>query len=160
MWQPYHRGLWMNVKSLAISLLFGAFILNAALLTAGAQDCVNQPYSADQPYSLMPQAGMPLMEAASEPFLGAPVAAPVVPGPISGVAACGPYTSGFVYSAQRSAAFGPFTPPVAEASERFYQMPGLTPFGPYPGAGYALAGGVGFDPATGYYGPYGAYEPL
>jgi hypothetical protein len=49
---------------------------------------------------------------------------------------------------------------VAQASEQFYQYPGLTPFGAYPGAGYAAAGGVGFDPATGYYGPYGAVTPL
>jgi hypothetical protein len=143
--QPYHRGFWMNFKGLVIWSLLGAFILCLAPLTALAGTDVGQPYN------LMPQAGTYIApQLFFEPFLGAPAPA----------AAYGPYTSGFVYSAQKSAAFGPFAPPVAEASEQFYQLPGLTPFGPYPGAGYALAGGVGFDPVTGYYGPYGAYMPL
>jgi hypothetical protein len=176
----------MNVKNIAISILIGLFLVNAALLTANAQYIdttggdqiyVNQPYNAAQPGYIMPPTGMapsaaPNANFAQQPYsyaapymgapaqyaaplavpCGAPLAAPVAP--------CGPFTSGFTYSAQQASAFSPFTPPVSQAAEQFYQFPGLTPFGPYPGAGYAAAGGVGFDPISGYYGPYGALTPL
>jgi hypothetical protein len=97
--------------------------------------------------------GLPLAGGCGIPF-GGTCAAPLV----GGVAA--PFTQGFTYANQQSAAFGPFTPPVSQASEAFYQYPGLTPFGAYPGAGFAATGGVGLDPISGYYGPYGAYTPL
>jgi hypothetical protein len=153
--------------------------------SGGDQILVNQPYNAAQPSDILAPASM--MGAANAAGLGqpysyatpytganAPFATPYAGGaipdialaaPCAGtlaapVAACGPYTSGFTYSAQQSSSYGPFSPPVAQASEQFYQYPGLSPFGAYPGAGYAAAGGVGFDPVTGYYGPYSAYTPL
>jgi hypothetical protein len=205
----------MKVKDIAISILIGLFLVNAASLaasaqyidtTGGGQIYVNQPNNAAQPGYIMPPASMapnyapvsaanavpPYANFAQQPYSyaapysGAPYSAPYGPvaapcgvspavpfeavAPCSPVAApcgvtpvvapCAPFTSGFEYSAQQSSAFGPFTPPVTEAAEQFYQYPGLTPFGPYPGAGYAAAGGVGFDPISGYYGPYGAVTPL
>jgi hypothetical protein len=158
----------MKLRTIVISILLGLFLSSAALLTASAQYIqpaadqimVNQPYGST-PESIMPPAGFVQQQypyPASPPaaLYAAPLAAPCA----APVAACGPYTSGFTYSASQSSAFGPFTPPVTQATEQFYQYPGMTPFGAYPGAGYAAAGGVGFDPATGYYGPYGAYTPL
>jgi hypothetical protein len=113
---------------------------------------------AQQPYSY------------AAPYMGAPYSAPCGPVeapcaaplavPFETVAPCEPFTSGFTYSAQQASAFGPFTPPVSQAAEQFYQFPGLTPFGAYPGAGFAAAGGMGFDPISGYYGPYGGVTPL
>ena len=133
---------------------------------SGAMPAVNSPYgnptmAGIAPYGAsygagVPCAGAPL--AAGVPCAGAPLVAPVVPaiaGPV-----VGPYTNSFTYSNQQSSAFGPFTPPVTQASEQFYQNPGITPYGVYPGAGYAATGGIGFDPASGYYGPFGAYTPL
>jgi hypothetical protein len=100
--------------------------------------------------------GMPFADpyACGTPMAAAPCVAPCV----APVAA--PFTSGFTYSTQQSSAFGPLTPPVTQASEQFYQFPGLTPYGAYPGAGYAATGGVGYDPYSGYYGPYGGYTPI
>ncbi len=176
----------MNVKTLSMTLLLGLFVLGAALLTANAQYSdtkggsdqilVNQPANAAQAGNLMPQAGMAKGEnfaqqpyAYADPYLAngvcapaaglcaAPLAAPCAAAP---VLPCGPFTGGFAYSTQQSSAFGPFTPPVAQASEQFYQFPGLSPCGAYPGTGYAATGGVGFDPASGYYGPYGGFMPL
>lgn len=153
--------------------------------TGGSQIYVNQPANAAQPGNIMPSAGMMPGVAAygaanagagaavpnanfaqqpypyADPYAGAVApAACGVPFTAAPVVPCGPFTSGFSYSAQQASAFGPFTPPVAEAAEQFYQYPGLTPFGAYPGAGYAAAGGVGFDPISGYYGPYGGVVPL
>jgi hypothetical protein len=158
--------------------------------TGGGQIYVNQPYNAAQPSYIAPPTGMapnavpnaayaaPNANFAQQPYsyaapyMGAPYAAPcgpvaapcaaplAVPCATTPVAPCGPFTSGFTYSAQQASAFGPFTPPVSEAAEQFYQLPGLTPYGPYPGSGYSAAGGVGFDPVTGYYGPYGGVTPL
>jgi hypothetical protein len=89
-----------------------------------------------------------------------PCAAPCAVPIAAPLAAVGPYSSGFTYAKQMSSAYGPFTPPVSQASEQYYQYPGVTPYGVYPGAGYAATGGVGYDPASGYYGPFGAYTPL
>jgi len=186
----------MNVKNIAISILVGLFLVNAALLTAsaqyidttgGSQIYVNQPYNAAQPNYFMPPTGMapnaapnaaPYANFAQQPYpyaapyMGAPAPCATPCGPVAApcaaplavpfdtVAPSGPFTSGYTYSAQQASAFGPFTPPVSQAAEQFYQFPGLTPFGPYPGAGYAASGGVGFDPVTGYYGPYGGVTPL
>jgi hypothetical protein len=132
----------------------------AANMAANAAPYANaaMPYSmgnfAQQPYSYAaPYAGAPA--ACAAPF-AAPLAAPCV----APVAPCSPVTGGFTYSTQQASAFGPFTPPVTQAAEQFYQYPGLTPFGAYPGAGYAAEGGVGFDPVSGYYGPYGGVTPL
>jgi hypothetical protein len=132
----------------------------AGASAANAANFAQQPYSYAEPYAAanMPYASPYGMGPAGVAPLAAPCAAPLAAVPCAD--ACGPYTSGFTYSAQQSSSFGPFSPPVAQASEQFYQYPGLTPFGAYPGAGYAAAGGVGLDPATGYYGPYGAVTPL
>ncbi len=162
----------MKIKNIAISILIGLLLAGGASLAAGAQYApqggdqiyVNQPYNAEQPGNIVPPASMaPNMGFAypyAAPYAGVgaayecgPVAAPIA-------APCGPFTAGYEFSAQQSSAFGPFTPPVAQASEQFYQYPGLTPYGPYPGSGYLAAGGVGFDPVTGYYGPYGMATPL
>lgn len=141
---------------------------------AAASGAVNQPYAATgapiNPGSCIPNApytaslpcaaplaaapyaaplGAPLAAPCGVPFAGAPLAAPVAP-----------FSGGFTFSTQSASAFGPCTPPVSQTSEQFYQFPGLTPCGPYPGAGYAATGGVGFDPVTGYYGPFGAAMPL
>jgi hypothetical protein len=129
---------------------------NAAYAEPNA-NFAQQPYSYTAPYTGAPYAAPcgPVAAPCAAPLAapcGAPLAAPVAP--------CGPFTSGFTYGAQQASAFGPFTPPVSEAAEQFYQFPGLTPYGPYPGAGYAATGGVGFDPMTGYYGPYGGVTPL
>jgi hypothetical protein len=118
------------------------------------------PYEnfAQQPYPYAaPYMGMPYSAPCGP--VAAPCAAPLAV-PFGAVAPCGPFTSGYTYSAQQASAFGPFTPPVSQAAEQFYQFPGLTPYGPYPGAGYAASGGVGYDPVTGYYGPYGGVTPL
>lgn len=127
----------------------------------GASVPAAAPYAA--PYgTMMPAAGPytgPVAAPCAAP-LAAPLAAPCTTPLAAPVVPCGPFTSGFTYSAQQASAFGPFTPPVSQAAEQFYQFPGLTPYGPYPGAGYATAGGVGFDPLTGYYGPYGGVTPL
>jgi hypothetical protein len=111
------------------------------------------PYGADVPY------GGPIVA----PLAGAPCAAPLVApmvAPFASPIVASPLTGGFTYSNSQSSAFGPFSPPVSQASEQFYQYPGLTPFGAYPGTGYAATGGVGFDPVSGYYGPYGGITPL
>ena len=180
----------MKIRNIAISILIGLFLVTLPAATAqylpqgGGQFYVNQPYNAAQPGYIMPPASMAPNEAASAapnanmnfgqqtyPYTapwGAPAACAAAPlaatcGPVAapcGASACGPFTAGFTYSAQQASAFGPFTPPVTQAAEQFYQYPGLTPYGPYPGAGYTAAGGVGFDPATGYYGPYGGVMPL
>jgi hypothetical protein len=173
----------MKSKSLVISILIGLFLANVALLTANAQYAqpiagsgdqvlVNQPYDVARQGNIMPQANFAQQTYPyAEPYTGvnapydaslaaSPYAAPCAAPCAAPAVECGPYTSGFTYSAQQSSSFGPFSPPVAQASEQFYQYPGLTPFGAYPGAGYAAAGGVGFDPVTGYYGPYGAVTPL
>ncbi len=164
----------MKSRNIVISVLSGLFLACLAMAAAGAQYVppsadqvlVNQPYAAGTS-NIVPPAGFasPGMDAAyplgatMAPYgaCAAPVAAPCI---AAAPVACGPFTSGFTYSATQSSAYGPFTPPVAQAAEQFYQYPGLTPYGPYPGAGYAAAGGVGFDPMSGYYGPYGAYTPL
>ncbi len=155
--------------------------------TAGdSQIYVNQPYNSAQQSNIMPPAGM-APEAAvntaagAAPYAAAPYAAPYAgnfaqqpyayAAPYVGAPACeapfglaaapcGPFTSGFTYSAQQASSCGPFAPPETFAAEQFYQFPGLTPYGAYPGAGYAAAGGVGLDPVTGYYGPYGGVTPL
>lgn len=174
----------MKSRNIVISVLLGLLLAGAASLTASAQYVqpasdqflVNQPYGtasnivppanfAQQQY---PYSGVnapypaPFDTAALSPYAtcATPLAAPLVAPFAAPVTACGPYTSGFTYSATQSSAFGPFAPPVSQATEQFYQYPGLTPFGAYPGAGYAAAGGVGFDPMSGYYGPYGAYTPI
>ncbi|HTY89971.1 MAG TPA: hypothetical protein VMC84_02235 [Methanocella sp.] len=168
----------MKSRTIVISLLLGLIIAQVALLSAGAQYIpaaadqimVNQPYGAansnilppacfaqpQYPYAAQP--GVP----AAVPFgaCDAPLAAACTAPLAAPVVAYGPYTSGFTYSATQSSAYGPFTPPVTQATEQFYQYPGLTPYGAYPGAGYAAAGGIGYDPATGYYGPYGSFTPL
>ncbi|BAI60148.1 hypothetical protein MCP_0076 [Methanocella paludicola SANAE] len=169
----------MKLRNIVVPVLIGLFLASAALLTASAQYArpasdqilVNQPYGSMQDNILPPAS----FEQQQYPFAASPLAAPygaleappVAPcaAPLAApcaapVATYGPFTSGFTYSATRSSAFGPFAPPVAEATEQFYQYPGISPYGAYPGAGYAAASGVGFDPATGYYGPYGAYTPL
>ncbi len=141
------------------------YAANAALPYA---NFAQQPYTYADPY-----VGAPAPDAFASPLgpmaveapcaapLAVPCAAPLaVPFAAAPVAPCGPFTAGFTYSAQQSSAFGPCTPPVTEAAEQFYQYPGLTPYGAYPGTGYAAAGGVGFDPLSGYYGPYGAFTPL
>ncbi len=157
----------MKFKNIIVPVLLGLFLASAASLTAGAQYVqpaadqimVNQPYGST-PGSILPPAGFAQPYAALDALPAAPCAAPLAAPCVAPVATCGPFTSGFTYSATRSSAFGPFTPPLAEATEQFYQYPGISPYGAYPGAGYAAASGVGFDPATGYYGPYGAYTPL
>jgi hypothetical protein len=126
---------------------------------APAMPATNMPYGAPMMSGLQGAApcGVPCaagVPCAGTPCVGAPLVAPIV-APVAG-----PYTNSFAYSNQQSSAFGPFTPPVTQASEQFYQYPGLTPYGVYPGAGYAATGGIGFDPMSGYYGPYGAYTPL
>ncbi len=117
---------------------------------------VNQPYGA-VPGTEYPANFGPYADAYSTPAAcAAPLAAPGAIPLAAPIAPCGPYTSGFTYSAQTASACGPFTPPVAQTSEQFYQYPGLTPYGAYPGGGYAYTNGIGFDPASGYYGPFGA----
>jgi hypothetical protein len=163
----------------------GFLVLNTALLTANAQTkggdqiYVNQPYDPSQPSNIVPPASFaqqqypyaePYMNGGGcAPSMGMPYAEPYACGMPMAAAPCAvpcaapcvaPYTAGYSYSTQQSSAFGPFTPPVTQASEQFYQYPGLTPYGAYPGAGYAAMGGVGYDPMSGYYGPYGGYTPL
>lgn len=67
-------------------------------------------------------------------------------------------SGGFAHSFQKTVAFGPFTPPVGDVSEQFYQYPGFSPFGAYPGGGYAYNLGVGPTPAG--YAPYGGFTYL
>jgi len=130
---------------------------------AGTNEPYAAPYdtSAYAPYgaygSPYGACGTPL--ACSAP-LAAPCVSPCVSPCVTPAVATAPFTSGFTYSASQSSAFGPFTPPVSQATEQFYQYPGLTPYGAYPGAGFSAVGGVGFDPISGYYGPYGAAAPI
>lgn len=74
----------------------------------------------------------------------------------------GPYpgvvSGGFTHSFQKSVAYGPFAPPVGEVAEQYYEFPGLSPFGAYPGGGYAYDYGLGMTPNG--YGPYGGFTYL
>lgn len=125
-----------------------------------------EPYAGNAAYS--PYAAAPYGSSVIPATAGAydvPCASPAIYGtdavPVAApVAAGGPYTAGFTYSAQQASAFGPFSPPASQVSEQYYQWPGITPYGAYPGTGYSATGGVGFDPASGYYGPYGGVTPL
>ena len=74
------------------------------------------------------------------------------------VVPCGPFTSGFTHSFQSATAWGPFSPPVSETAEQFYQFPGVSPFGLCPGGGFASDFGVGFTPNG--YGPFGGFTYL
>jgi hypothetical protein len=79
------------------------------------------------------------------------------------VAPCGPagplvQTGGFTRTVSASAVGGTFVPPQAQVSDTFYSYPGISPFGPYPGAGYASTQGIGFTPYG--YTPYGGFTYL
>lgn len=67
-------------------------------------------------------------------------------------------TGGFTRTYQQNVAGGTFVPPQAEVSETFYSYPGISAFGPYPGAGYAYDYGVGMTPCG--YGPFGGFTYL
>ena len=67
-------------------------------------------------------------------------------------------TGGFTRTYQQNYAGGTFVPPQAEISEAFYQYPGVSAFGVYPGGGYAYDYGVGMTPYG--YTPYGAFTYL
>ncbi|MGA9141825.1 MAG: hypothetical protein WBZ29_16485 [Methanocella sp.] len=76
------------------------------------------------------------------------------------IAPCGPLvqTGGFTRTVSASAVGGTFVPPQAQVSDTFYSYPGISPFGPYPGAGYASTEGIGFTPYG--YMPYGGFTYL
>ena len=67
-------------------------------------------------------------------------------------------TGGFTRTYQKSVAGGTCVPPQAEVSETFYQYPGISTLGAYPGCGYAYDYGVGLTPYG--YGPYGGFTYL
>ncbi len=76
------------------------------------------------------------------------------------IAPCGPLvpTGGFTRTVSASAVAGTFVPPQAQVSDTFYSYPGISAFGPYPGAGYASTEGIGFTPYG--YMPYGGFTYL
>jgi hypothetical protein len=160
------RGFWMKI-GITLSVLTVLLFLAFALPAAGAQyaapaygDQSNAPYGGEiylnEPYGGVPGTMYPAGFGQYAAPLDAYAAPPVLPDAVPLTAPVVPYTSGFTHSAQSSSAYGPFTPPVAQASEQYYQYPGLTPYGAYPGSGFAYTNGIGFDPASGYYGPFGA----
>ena len=172
--QPYNPANNRIVAPASMMPAANAAPSNAAPVEAGYAPNANfaqQPYAYTNPYMAQgygygapATCGGPMIPATAcdtpVATCGVPLATPCVAPCAAPVAAVAPFTSGYTYSANQASAFGPFTPPVSQASEQFYQYPGLTPYGAYPGAGYAATGGVGLDPMTGYYGPYGAYTPL
>jgi hypothetical protein len=73
---------------------------------------------------------------------------------------CGPLvqTGGYTRTVSGSTVGGTFIPPQAQVSDTFYSYPGISSFGPYPGAGYSAVQGVGFTPFG--YSPYGGFTYL
>jgi hypothetical protein len=73
---------------------------------------------------------------------------------------CGPCagSGGFTRTVSASSVVGTFIPPQAQVSDTFYSFPGVSAFGPYPGAGYSAVQGIGFTPCG--YSPYGAFTYL
>jgi hypothetical protein len=76
------------------------------------------------------------------------------------LAPCGPcvQTAGYTRTISGSSVSGTFIPPQAQVSDTFYSYPGVSAFGPYPGAGYSSVSGIGFTPYG--YSPYGAFTYL
>lgn len=79
------------------------------------------------------------------------------------IAPCGPVgplvqTGGFTRTVSGSSVGGTFIPPQTQVSDTFYSYPGISAFGPYPGAGYASTYGIGFTPFG--YTPYGGFTYL
>jgi hypothetical protein len=67
-------------------------------------------------------------------------------------------TGGYTRTISGSTVGGTFVPPQTQVSDTFYSYPGVSAFGPYPGAGYASTYGVGFTPFG--YSPYGGFTYL
>lgn len=67
-------------------------------------------------------------------------------------------SGGFTRTYQQSSVGGTFIPPQTQVSETFYSYPGISPYGAYPGGGYAYNYGVGPTPYG--YGPYGGFTYL
>jgi len=76
------------------------------------------------------------------------------------LAPCGPIvqTGGYTRTVSGSTVGGTFVPPQTQVSDTFYSYPGVSAFGPYPGAGYASTYGVGFTPYG--YTPFGGFTYL
>lgn len=112
----------------------------------------------------MPIGGMPSGNPAIGGYpsgYGASLALDVGGGPIpvpAAVPAVPVVSGGVTRTFTRNIAGGTFVPPQAEVTQSIYSHPGITPYGPYPGAGIASAFGVGFTPMG--YGPYGGTIPL
>jgi hypothetical protein len=67
-------------------------------------------------------------------------------------------TGGYTRTISRSSITGTFIPPQTQVSDTFYSYPGVSAFGPYPGAGHSRTRGVGFTPFG--YSPYGGFTYL
>lgn len=67
-------------------------------------------------------------------------------------------TGGFTRSYSQSTVGGTFVPPQTHVESTYYNYPGISAFGAYPGSGYAYEGGVGFTPFG--YTPYSAFTYL
>jgi hypothetical protein len=76
------------------------------------------------------------------------------------LAPCGPLvqTGGYTRTVSGSTAGGTFMPTQTQVSDTFYSYPGISAFGPYPGAGYASTYGIGFTPYG--YAPFGGFTYL
>jgi hypothetical protein len=73
------------------------------------------------------------------------------------LAPCVP-TGGYTRTVSGSSIAGTFIPPQTQFSDTFYSYPGVSAFGPYPGAGYSSTWGIGFTPFG--YSPYGGFTYL
>jgi len=73
-------------------------------------------------------------------------------------AQCAPVTGGFTRTVSASSVGGTFVPTQTHVEDTFYRFPGISAFGPYPGAGYAYQAGVGFTPLG--YMPYQGFAYL
>jgi hypothetical protein len=67
-------------------------------------------------------------------------------------------TGGYTRTISGSTVGGTFVPPQTQFSDTFYNYPGISAFGPYPGAGYSSVSGIGFTPFG--YSPYGGFTYL
>lgn len=67
-------------------------------------------------------------------------------------------SGGYTRTVSASSVAGTFVPPQTQVSDTFYSYPGISAFGPYPGAGYSSMYGIGFTPYG--YTPYGGFTYL